>query len=338
MACGYWLDPEVPLPPRTSTEASAEGDRVHKLVEEDDGGRLEGLEQDGVSFRSAEAREVDPAVLTARRYISAHVGRRPMEREAAYGWDGVRADYLGRGRGVYETFPGLVVAGTVDLVAMMGRRRWRVTDWKNGEHGTTHAAEQLRTLAALVLDTTGGDECEMHAVWLQGDGNPMDYGTLSAMEGDAHLATLRTLGPTEPRPGDHCSGMYCPLVGRCPAFVEAASLVPVSALTARRNPLVTGVKTEEDAAVAVELLGLVEERVEAVKQELRSFVLARGGRLELPDGRAYGPSSVTRKGGIDGTGAYALAEKLGASKEDLARLQKPSGTYERWSVTGRKTA
>ena len=36
-ACGYWLTPTVELPPRTSTEASAEGDRVHKLVEEDDG-------------------------------------------------------------------------------------------------------------------------------------------------------------------------------------------------------------------------------------------------------------------------------------------------------------
>lgn len=324
MACGYWLDPEVPLPPRTSTEASAEGDRVHKLVEEDDGDPLA---------------EVDPAVLTARRYISAHVGRRPMEREAAYGWDGVRADYLGRGRGVYETFPGLVVAGTVDLVAMMGRRHWRVTDWKNGEHGTMHATEQLRTLAALVLDATGGDECEMHAVWLQGDGRPVDYGTLSAMEGDAHLAEVRTLGPTEPRPGEHCSGMYCPLNGTCPAFVEAAALVPVSALTARRNPLVTGVKTAEDAAVAVELLGLVEARVEAVKKELRSFVLTEhDGRLVLPDGRAYGPVSVTRKGGVDGEGAYALAEKLGASKEDLSRLQKPSATYERWSVTGRKTA
>ena len=324
MACGYWLDPAVPLPPRTSTEASAEGDRVHKLVEEDDGDPLA---------------EVDPAVAVARRYISAHVGRRPMEREAAYGWDGVRADYLGRGRGVYETFPGLVVAGTVDLVAMMGRRHWRVTDWKNGEHGTMHATEQLRTLAALVLDATGGDECEMHAVWLQGDGNPVNYGTLSAMEGDAHLAAVRTLGPTEPRPGDHCSGMYCPINGTCPAFVEAAALVPVSALTARRNPLVTGVKTAEDAAVAVELLPLVKARLDAVEKELRSFVLnEHAGRLVLPDGRAYGPSSVTRKGGVDGEGAYALAEKLGASKEDLARLQKPSGTYERWSVTGRKTA
>lgn len=324
--CGYWLDLAVELPPRSESEASAEGTRVHALIEADIG-------------RPVEGEEVDPAVATARRYISAHVGNRPIDREAAYGWDGVRADFLGHGREAYGTRPGLVVAGTVDLVAMMGRRHWRVTDWKNGERGTTHAGEQLRTLAALVLDTTGGDECEMHAVWLQGDGSPVDYGTLSAMEADAHLSEIRALGPTEPRPGDHCSGMYCPLNGTCPAFVEAAALVPVTSLTSRRNPLVTGVKTAEDAAVAVELLGLVEARVEAVKKELRSYVLTEhAGRLALPDGRAYGPVSVTRKGGVDGDGAYALAEKLGASKEDLSRLQKPSGTFERWSVTGKRTA
>lgn len=324
-ACGYWLTSGVELPPRSASEASIEGERVHKLVEEDVGRPLEG-------------EVVDPAVATARRYIAAHVGNRPMDREVAYGWDGIRADFLGHGREAYATSDhGLVVAGTVDLVVMLGPRRWRVVDWKNGERGTLAAAEQLRTLAALVLGTTGGDTCEMHAVWLQGDGSPVDYGVLSAMECDAELETIRELGPTEPRPGEHCAGMYCPLNGACPAFVRASELMPVTALTAKRNPLVCGVKSAEDAAVAVELLPLVRARLENVEKELRSFVVTEAaGRFTLPDGRTYGPTMVTRKGGVDGEGAYALAEKLGATPEDLARLHRPGGSHERWSVTGKK--
>lgn len=325
-ACGYWLDPAVELPPHAPSEASIEGDRVHKLVEEDDG--------DPFAI-------VDPAVATARKYIARHIGNRPMDKEAAYGWTGSVSDFLGHGRDAYAARPDgeLVVAGTVDLVAMTGPRRWHVVDWKNGEHGSTHAAEQLVTLAALVLDATGGDTCSMHAVWLQGDGDPVDYGSISAMEADVHLEAVRALGPTEPRPGPHCSDMYCPLNGRCPAFVEAAGLVPVTALTVRRNPLVSGVKSEEDAVVAVELLALVRARLDAVQDELRSFVVnERAGRLVMPDGRTYGPATISRKGGVDGAGAYALAERLGASPEDLARLHKPSGSYERWSITGKKAS
>lgn len=322
--CGYWLTPGVGLPAGEASAAAIEGTRVHALIEADIGRPLEG-------------EEVDPAVATARRYIARHVGNRPMDREAAYGWDGVRSDFIGHGREAYGSREGLVVAGTVDLVAMMGRRQWRVVDWKNGERGARHAAEQLRTLAALVLDATGGDECSMHAVWLQGDGEPVDYGSMSAMEADAHLADIRALGPTEPRPGDHCAGMYCPLNGACPAFSAAAELVPVTALTARRNPLVCGVKTTEDAVVAVELLPLVKARLEAVEKELRGYVTAEhGGRLVLPDGRTYAHTTVTRKGGVDGEGALELASALGATPEDIARLLKPSATHDRWSVTGKK--
>lgn len=323
-ACGYWLTPGVEVAETEMSAAAVEGTRVHKLIEEDIGRPLEG-------------EEVDPAVATARRYVARHIGNRPMDREAAYGWDGVRADFIGHGREAYAGREDLVVAGTVDLVAMMGRRQWRVVDWKNGERGAEHASEQLRALAALVLDTTGGDECSMHAVWLRGDGEPVDYGTMSSMEADAHLAEVRALGPTEPRPGDHCAGMYCPLNGACPAFVHAAELVPVTSLTARRNPLVCGVKTIEDAAITVELLPLVKARVEALEKELRGFVKTEhAGRLVLPDGRTYGPTLVTRKGGVDGEGALELATALGATPEDIARLFKPSATHERWSVAGKK--
>lgn len=321
--CGFWLDPAVECLPREPGKAAIEGTRVHTLIEHDDG-----------SFTT------EPAVLTARKYIET-IGNRPMQKEPAYAWDGQSAPkQIGTGRECYADAPeGIwVVAGTVDLLTNLAPRRWRVTDWKNGERGTEKAEEQLRILAAMVVACHGG-ECEMHAVWLQGDGEPTDYGTMTEMEADGWLESLRTIPITEAQPGDHCSSMYCPLEGRCPAYDSAAALVPVGALTVRRNPLTTAVTSQEMAVDLHRMIGMVEGLLKSKEEELRAYVTQHhGGKLPLGNGQVWGPISCKGRSGVDGDGALALASSLGASKEDLARLVKTGAAYQRWAITGKKSA
>jgi hypothetical protein len=327
LACTYWLSDDVVFPVEVESEAAAEGTRVHGLIEQD--------------VISRQDDPVDPAVLVARWYRSRHCEGHPIAPEQAFGWDGTRARFIGTGRESYSTAPTCHVTGTVDLLVRLTARRWRVVDWKNGERGARNAADQLRTLAALVLAAIGGDECEMHAVYVGpgATGEPVDYGTLSAMEADAHLATLDDLRPGPPVPGDHCGESYCPLRGTCPAYSEAAALVPVSALTSRRNPLTTPIDDVETARAAVELLGMVDDVLKAKKEELKRYVAAsHEGRLDLGDGRAYRRTERTRKGAVKGEEALALAEQLGATQEQLAALLTPSATYDVWTTVGKRSA
>jgi hypothetical protein len=82
---------------------------------------------------------------------------------------------------------------------------------------------------------------------------------------------------------------------------------------------------------------MVEERLKVVREELRAWVRSHGGSLHLPDGRVYGPTKVSRKGSVKADMALALAERLGASKDDLAACIGTGSTYERWETKGRKS-
>lgn len=325
LACTYWLHDDVVFPAEVESESAAEGTRVHCLIEADILG---------------EHYSDEPAVLTARKYREWNCAGMPQITEAAFGFNGHAARYLGVGREAYDRHPDCRVTGTVDLLVRMSPTRWRVVDWKNGEHGAKHAGEQLRTLAALVLAANEGDECEMHAVYLGGNGDPVDYGTLSSLEADGHLASLYDLLPGPAVPGDHCGESYCPLRGTCPAYSEAAALVPIAALTSRtRNPLTTPIDDVETARAAVELLGMVDDVLKAKREELRRYVAAaHEGRLDLGDGRAYRRVESSRRGGVDGEAALALAEQLGATKEQLAGLLKPGASFDVWKTVGKRSA
>lgn len=325
LACTYWLHDDVVFPAEAESDAAAEGTRVHKLIE---------------AHLSGAHYSTEPAVVTAHKYRTEYCHGLPITPEPAFGFNGHTSRYLGVGREVYEQHPDCRVTGTVDLLVRLSPTRWRVVDWKNGEHGARHAGEQLRTLAALVLAANEGDECEMHAVYLGGNGDPVDYGTLSSLEADGHLASLYDLRPGPAVPGDHCGESYCPLRGTCPAYSEAAALVPVAALTSRaRNPLTTPIDDVETARAAVELLGLVDDVLKAKREELRRYVAAaHEGRLDLGDGRAYRRTERTRRGGVNGTAALALAEQLGATKEQLAALLTPGAAYDVWTVVGKRSA
>ena len=329
-ACGYWLRADVVLVDREPTPSSIEGTRVHDLIEHDI--------FDLVDVRSDD--DVDPAVRTARRYIRSYVGERPYSKEDALGMDsGGNVRHLGRGRECYASLPdgSLVVAGTADLIAYLGDGEWLVTDWKNGERGCEKAEEQLRLLAALQCIYAGAKRVRMHAVWLQGDGTPVDYGTLTRMEARGILAeAMADRSSPAPTKGDHCSGHYCPLDGLCPAFQESAQLIPASSLVRERNPLTLPIVDAEMAVSAIQLFDDVEALLKAKREELRAFVTKNGGSLDLGNGQKWGPVSCKGRESFDKDGAIKLLERLNAPAEEIAELVKLGTAFKQWRVTGKK--
>ena len=322
IACGYWLDEAVDLPVEPTNEAMSEGDKLHKLLETDDG------------------TSDDSRVLAARSYLTEHCPQGHV-REQAYGFDGERARFLGIGREVYGAYPECTVTGTADIVADLGGGHWLVSDWKSGEHGARHAGAQLRTLGALVLATFGGTHATLHAVHLEADqpARVFDHGTIDAMDGAGLLYELHTREPGPPVPGDHCGDAYCPLRGRCPAFVEAsAELVTpdvVELVRERRNPLVVGIIDDDTARLAVDLLPLVEKRIDALKSDLREYAERQPGEaLDMLDGRRFAKVSFP-KPSTNAAAALALAEKSGAAVEDLAACMRTTQVTQ-WKRIGTK--
>ena len=335
IACGYWLDEAVVLPVEEDTSAvpdeelddlelaRRDGDKLHALLEHDDG------------------TSDDSRVRAARAYLTEHCPQGHV-REQAYGFDGERARFLGIGREVYDAYPACTVTGTADIVADLGGGHWLVSDWKSGEHGARHAREQLRTLGALVLATFGGTHATLHAVHLEADqpARVFDHGAIDAMDGAGLLHELHTRQPGPPGPGEHCGFAYCPLRGRCPAFVEASEQAlehaPIAELVReRRNPLTLGIVDDETARVGADLLPMVEARVKQLRADLREYVARKPGEaLDMLDGRRFGKITFS-KPSTNAAAALALAEKSGASLEDLAACMRTTQVTQ-WKRIGTK--
>ena len=335
IACGYWLDDAVELPVEEDLTgvpdeeldelelARREGDKLHALLEHDDG------------------TSDDSRVRAARTYLAEHCPQ-GHEREHAFGWDGSRARFLGVGREVYDTHPDCTVTGTADIVADLGGGHWLVADWKSGEHGARHAREQLWTLGALVLAAFGGSEAILHAVHLEADqpARVFDHGSIDAMDGAGLLHELHTRTPGPPGPGEHCGFAYCPLRGRCPAFVEASEQAlthaPIAELVReRRNPLTLGIVDDETARVGADLLPMVEARVKRLKADLREYAARQPGEaIDLLDGRRFAKITFP-KSSTNAAAALALAEKSGANVEDLAACMRTTQVTQ-WKRIGTK--
>jgi hypothetical protein len=332
-ACQYWLDPSVALPEREPTASSIEGTRVHNLIE-----------NELIPRPNEDASKLDPAVLTARKYLKAYAGGRPFSQEDALAleWDGT-VKWLGAGREKYASQPDgtFAAAGTSDLIVHLGQDEWLVTDWKNGEHGSAKAEEQLRLLAAMQMEYVKARKVHMHALWLQGDGTPVDYGTLTRMEARGILLDARGgVAPTlpTPQPGDHCSAFYCPLDGLCPAFAKTAELIPASSLVrhSKVNPMMAPIADELTARDAVAILDEVESVVKAKREELRAFIKKNGGELDMGNGQVYKPVKCKGREGFDKAGAMALLGRLKADKEEVAALLKLGAPYDQWRLVGSK--
>lgn len=103
----------------------------------------------------------------------------------------------------------------------------------------------------------------------------------------------------------------------------------------RRNPLVVGIVDDDTARTAVDLLPLVEKRLDALKADLRDYAERQPGEaLDMLDGRRFGKITFS-KPSTNAAAALALAEKSGASLEDLAACMRTTQVTQ-WKRIGTK--
>lgn len=335
LECGYSFRNDVAIIARdASSEAATRGtqihDAIHRLLSTGDIGA------DALSMPEADQRSVSGAAAWA--LAESEACGRPLTTEVAYelSRDGT-VRVLGTGREAYgQAKPG-TICGTADLVIP-----GKVVDWKTGEHGAYAAEPQMLALAAMAIGDR--DSTEWQAVYLPEHGEPrvLRSGEVTQAEAVAIRAGLfeayDAAQGSEPTPGEHCSGMYCPLVGKCPAYTvpgDAIASQIVSVGEVLRKRIGAPIDTVADAVDTLAMLKLFDKYTDALSKEARAKVQAAEG---FGESEYYvAKTSAQTRQGIDAKAALALAEKLGAQPHELAACMT-SSSFDVLRITERKPA
>lgn len=247
--------------------------------------------------------------------------------EVSYAWDVATdtAECIGSHRD-YSKANGRL-SGTADLVWLttidgkpIAATIW---DWKAG---TGHdAGPQLRSLALMVARTYGIEQVTVAALEVTAERvlevarEELDAFGLSAAAGeiDALLSGIETSAPV---PGAHCGELYCPARLTCPvgqvAVAEVIEAIPSDKLAARQAfRLSDPIETPEHAAWAVEVIRLVNAKLDAIKEDIKSKVPAEGWRCA--DGRVL-KETFHNASSFSKDKALALCKELGATDEQIA--------------------
>lgn len=313
--CRYWARPDAPQDPYTTSDAADRGTRFHAAIA---AFALTGQLVEWDEDITAEMTQAIPWLQEQSRLWSGG----PMLIEQAFGWD-PRLDMACQYEVVTDrAYPadGLL-HGTADVVFRTGREAF-VADWKTGDGSS--AGPQMRALALMVARTFGCTTVHVAALEVTAAGvrevccEELGEFELAAIAGDL-AEQMAAIADAEPRPGPHCSELYCPARLACPAATAATAelvdVIPAESLV-RRAPyrLTDPIETPEHAAWALDVLRLVSAQVDAIKDGIKARVPAEGWRLE--DGRVLRETrSVTSY--VDRDRAISLARQLGATDQQL---------------------
>lgn len=188
----------------------------------------------------------------------------------------------------------------VDWVAVYtgtGAPEVLVRDWKTGrQQYTARAAEnpQMRLGAIAAAKHFGARRVRVELVHLDEDDYAIDgadYGPLEIATIAHELRALRatlTKGPTPPRPGPHCTTLYCKLRGICAATQAAlAKAYPLE------RPLSPVINDDEQARWTLERLPGAQAALDAISDAVKEY--ARRRPVPLGDGRVYGWREKTER-------------------------------------------
>lgn len=324
-ACGYPFRDDVDVPESSTSPAAERGDRVHKAL---DG---------GPSVPPGEQGYVDAGESWLARYAD-----HGIRKELGVWWAPVsdkRGELYEKDRDYSKAPPGSVV-GTVDVILTTPHGFIVVADYKTSELSAKAALNQLRTLSVLTnadeymsveLRPNGQHEEHLHEIFEPWD--KLDHANKLRLA----IAKVPT---SEPTPGDHCSDCYCPLRGACPAYQDAAKsiaaeLVPdVPAFDLVRRKITDPIASEGDAAQALMFIDLIEDWADRKKREAREWAEQNSGAvIQLPNGQSYKRIKQTRTS-VSANDALALAEKHGATEDELAACVKPT-SFDVWKRVGK---
>lgn len=196
MHCQYWAREDVQWPKEKPSAAAARGTRVHEMIAT----ASPDFDTDDWALRR---------VVQALGIVKVHAGGK-HELTLAMDADGTRVvgSLIGR-----DQYPTDAFCGTIDYIFPNGDGTWTIYDWKTGSPSDNEEG-QLRALSTMATEA-GMPVSSAKAVYLT-DGLPR-FGQ-SFIEPIDIRKSLVQVDSSEPVPGTHCSGCYCPMRKTCPAL------------------------------------------------------------------------------------------------------------------------
>lgn len=309
--CGYFARPEAEWDDRTSA-AAERGTRFHAAIATYiETGEFALADTDGDIIALCEV---------AQAWVD-HFGRDKLAAEVAFAWDPVAdtaeiiGHNIGREYGPWQA-RGLL-CGTADIVAVSRvTRTGYVGDWSTGDGSMK--GPQLRSLAVSLARVEGLDMVTVEALEVTADGvrhvctETLDAFALAAVAGEQAEA-LAAVPTAEPKPGDHCSELYCPARVTCPAGrAVIAEVIPAEALV--RHRWGTVIQSPDHAAWLLAHARLVEAAAKAVKEAVKEACPPDGWILEDGGVLVEGSRNMPR---FDVDKLKSLARAAGVTDEDM---------------------
>lgn len=193
----------------------------------------------------------------------------------------------GEGRAAYDGLPDTVICGTLDLVRVdTETKTGEVHDWKTGRTKLPKAKENWQLLFGALLLARAYDldtvRVYLHTVDEEGDLRTSE-GEVDALELDGVEANIvawarEAARSPELRPGDHCTGLYCPIRATCPATESAErELAPVASDEPVVYPLTGEITSGDQAMWVLNRVKAVEAACELATKLVREYADRTGG-------------------------------------------------------------
>lgn len=203
----------------------------------------------------------------------------------------------GEGRAAYDGLPETVICGTLDLVRVDGDcKTGEVHDWKTGRSKLPKAKDNYQLLFGALLLARAYDldtvRVYLHTVDEEGELRTSE-GEIDAIELDGVEANVTRWqreaaeGATL-NPGEHCTGLYCPIRATCSKTTEATDeLAPVPLTESVVYPLTGAIESAEQAMWILHRVKAVQAAVDLAEKAVRAYADQSGG-IPTDGGKLWG--------------------------------------------------
>lgn len=352
--CLYWARPDVALPARTESAASALGSATHEAAQ---------ISGETAPDRTVDEEELEDALRDAATsswvggaecvpVVAAKWGLTPSATEALselyeawyawwrefvpdgasilyevpYAWDTTtwQARQLpSKGPRDYSDATWSEVTCTLDAVIRGVDGSVTVVDLKTGRRRHRPASEhaQLAMGAMCVAGVTGAREVRVVLAKIQPGHVYVDEATLDVLTLDTRALSLAAhvlaIDSAEPVPGTHCSALYCPAIAVCEGPRALAGRVPELA-----RALSVAIETEAHAAAALLAVKPLQAFVDELKRGAVAWAETHGGSVRMPDGSVMRRTPQPRRTVDPDLALPVLRRELGVTAEDLIKTRR----------------
>jgi len=345
--CSYWGRPDVEAPRGETTRQQGRGTGFHSLLEAHFRALL--LRMAGENPSAPEPKDFtgkmsrNDSALVAEVYaafLKHPLSQVPWipERAFAYDWtaDTARLLPLKEGHRDYSDLREGEIPGTPDAHLFDPTTRIvHVPDWKFGEG---NEARDLLSMAQGEFNSMqlarafGATKAIASEVDFTPEGPIIKQRVFDSFDLDAIALTtnqrMAGIPLSVPKPGHHCSELWCPAVATCPETVRfAMGLIPGSYLQ-------FNIQTPMQASTALHRLEVFEAACEVQRAQINRYADRLGGSFPLGDGRRFvrletHPRKIDLM--VDGAPAVLLEEgyrdaaEISTSRAALERVARSKG-------------